>query len=87
MADLTVFDLRGERADIIKYPVLLLILRVGAESRVQDVIELWPARGGAIDRVVGVGAIEATSSREGFILDHMHVSGVVLGFAVVDAHN
>ena len=67
MADFTVFDLRGERADIIKYPVLLLILRVGAESRVQNVVKLWPARGGAIDRVVDEGAIKATSCREGFI--------------------
>ena len=86
MADLKVFDLRGERADIIKYPVLLLILRVGAHRRVQDVVELRPARGGAIDRVVGVGAIEAASCREGFILDRIHVSGVAV-FAVVDAHS
>ena len=43
------FHLRGECADIIKYPVLMLILRVGTHGRVQNVVELWPARGGAID--------------------------------------
>ena len=85
MADRTAFDLRCEGADIIKYPVLMLVLRVGAHCRVQNVVELWPARGRAINRVVGVGAVEATSRRKGFILD-IHVS-IVLRIAIIDAHN
>ena len=78
------FDLRGERADIIKYPVLI-VLGVGAQRGIQDVIEFRPACGGAIDRIIGEGAIEARSSRESLVLDLRVIPGM-LRFTVIDAH-
>ena len=86
MAGLSIRDLRGESANIIKYPVL--VLGVGAERGIQDVVELGPPRGGPVDRIIGVGPIEAASCRERFILIVLRQISGVLGFAgVMDAHN
>ena len=78
--------LRCELAHVIKYPILL-ILRVGTLSRVQDRIQLGSARHRPTDRIIHESAIEAAPScrRESFVL-HGHVSRV-LRLAILDAHN
>ena len=78
--------LRCELAHVIKYPILL-ILRVGTLSGVQDRIKLRSACHRPPDRVIHESPIEAGPSRrrESFVL-HGHVSRM-LRLTIFYAHN